>query len=341
MHASKTGADFMIRATEKISGTPARRALNTAGTEWASGLRLSDAHAHITSKEDLKERRHYSIPTLFSAGTPKEAEEVFQLVKKGSPTVRHPAPKSFPKENSAEPYGIFLPTCGLHPWHAAAYSLEEMLPYLTAAPIIGEIGMDSVWCDIPLALQEEVFRAQLRLACEQNKPVILHTKGQERQIASILKEYPNHYLVHWYSSEEAPDDYLALDCYFSIGPDVWWNPAVQQTAVLIPQNRLLIETDGLEAVRWAFEAAPPAESAAECSLRMLLQQKKKELLSQNSFFPYDSSVFSGQPDTAASSLFLTLQAVASLRKLSPEETSRFVLENLRQFLRYASISIPV
>ena len=87
----------MIRATEKISGTPARRALSTAGTEWASGLRLSDAHAHITSKEDLKERRHYSIPTLFSAETPKEAEEVFQLVKKGSPTVRHPAPKSFPK----------------------------------------------------------------------------------------------------------------------------------------------------------------------------------------------------------------------------------------------------
>ena len=315
----------MIRATEKISGTPARRALSTAGTEWASRLRLSDAHAHITSKEDLKDRRHYSIPTLFSAGTPKEAEEVFQLVKKGSPTVRHPAPKSFPKENSAEPYGIFLPTCGLHPWHAAAYSLEEMLPYLTAAPIVGEIGMDSVWCDIPLALQEEVFRAQLRLACEQNKPVILHTKGQERQIASILKEYPNHYLVHWYSSEEAPDDYLALDCYFSIGPDVWWNPAVQQTAVRIPQNRLLIETDGLEAVRWAI----------------LLQQKKKELLSQNSFFPYDSSVFSEQPDTAASSLFLTLRAVATLRKLSPEETSRFVLENLRQFLRYASISIPV
>ena len=315
----------MIRATEKISGTPARRALSTAGTEWASRLRLSDAHAHITSKEDLKDRRHYSIPTLFSAGTPKEAEEVFQLVKKGSPTVRHPAPKSFPEENSAEPYEIFLPTCGLHPWHAAAYSLEEMLPYLTAAPIIGEIGMDSVWCDIPLALQEEVFRAQLRLACEQNKPVILHTKGQERQIASILKEYPNHYLVHWYSSEEAPDDYLALDCYFSIGPDVWWNPAVQQTAVRIPQNRLLIETDGLEAVRWAI----------------LLQQKKKELLSQNSFFPYDSSVFSEQPDTAASSLFLTLRAVASLRKLSPEETSRFVLENLRQFLRYASISIPV
>ena len=325
MHASKTGADFMIRATEKISGTPARRALSTAGTEWASRLRLSDAHAHITSKEDLKDRRHYSIPTLFSAGTPKEAEEVFQLVKKGSPTVRHPAPKSFPEENSAEPYEIFLPTCGLHPWHAAAYSLEEMLPYLTAAPIIGEIGMDSVWCDIPLALQEEVFRAQLRLACEQNKPVILHTKGQERQIASILKEYPNHYLVHWYSSEEAPDDYLALDCYFSIGPDVWWNPAVQQTAVRIPQNRLLIETDGLEAVRWAI----------------LLQQKKKEFLSQNSFFPYDSSVFSEQPDTAASSLFLTLRAVASLRKLSPEETSRFVLENLRQFLRYASISIPV
>lgn len=243
-------------------------------------FRLTDAHAHITSKEDLEERKEHSIVTLFSAGTPTEAKDTLTLAKETS--------------------GLFLPTCGLHPWHAAEYSTDEMLPYLMVAPIIGEIGMDSVWCDVPLALQEKVFRTQLHLACELKKPVILHTKGQERRIASILKEYPNRYLVHWYSAKEPPEAYLSLDCFFSIGPDVWWNPAVQKTASLAPLNRLLIETDGLEAVRWAYEAAP---------------QEAREAFTKENLH-------------GASSLFFTLQAVASLRNLSPREAGHLFENNL-------------
>ncbi len=40
-----------------------------------------------------------------------------------------------------------------------------MLPLLKKAPIIGEIGMDSVWCDLDLNIQKEVFEKQrLQLA---------------------------------------------------------------------------------------------------------------------------------------------------------------------------------
>ena len=94
----------------------------------------------------------------------------------------------------------------------------------------------------------------LAIACQMKKPVILHTKGEEDRIASILPEYPNTYLVHWYSCEEYLDQYLALGCYFSIGPDVLWNPPVRTLADRVPQNRILIETDGMGAVKWAYEA---------------------------------------------------------------------------------------
>ena len=57
-----------------------------------------------------------------------------------------------------------------------------MLPLLKQASIIGEIGMDSVWCDVDLEIQKEVFEKQLQLAKEWDKPVILHTKGQEKTI---------------------------------------------------------------------------------------------------------------------------------------------------------------
>lgn len=105
---------------------------------------------------------------------------------------------------------------------------------------------------IPPSYQEERFRQQLDLACTQSKPVILHTKGQEKQIADIIREYPNRYLVHWYSCGSYLENYIEQDCYFSIGPDVWWNCAVRKTAERVPIQRLLTETDGLSAVKWAY-----------------------------------------------------------------------------------------
>ena len=137
---------------------------------------LIDAHTHLGIDSERSERQKKQILSLVCASTPPEAEALLK---------------------TAKPY--LLPTAGLHPWQAASYFVNDMLPYLTACPVIGEIGMDSVWCDVPLDRQEEVFRAQLAIACQMKKPVILHTKGEEDRIASILPEYPNTYLVHWYS----------------------------------------------------------------------------------------------------------------------------------------------
>ena len=77
-------------------------------------------------------------------------------------------------------------SCGVHPWNASLDTFESMLPLLKKAPIIGEIGMDSVWCDLDLNIQKEVFEKQLQLAYALNKPVILHTKGQEKTILEFV-----------------------------------------------------------------------------------------------------------------------------------------------------------
>lgn len=101
------------------------------------------------------------------------------------------------------------------------------MPYLEKCQVIGEIGMDSLWCNVPLKRQKEILE--------------------------LIRKYPNTYLVHWYSADHDLDGYLDLDCYFSVGPDVIWNPAVQQVAKRVPENRILLETDGMEAVKWAWE----------------------------------------------------------------------------------------
>ena len=171
---------------------------------------LIDAHTHLGSDSERSERQKKQILSLVCASTPPEAEALLK---------------------TAKPY--LLPTAGLHPWQAASYFVNDMLPYLTACPVIGEIGMDSVWCDVPLDRQEEVFRAQLAIACQMKKPVILHTKGEEDRSASILPEYPNTYLVHWYSCEEYLDQYRSA----AISPSDQTFSGTHPSALSLPASR--------------------------------------------------------------------------------------------------------
>lgn len=201
-----------------------------------------DAHTHMGTEAEWEERKKKGIFSMVCGSTPEEAGTLLSRLR----------------ENGKDLTGssCFLPTFGLHPWHAGEYEVSEMSRYFPECPVIGEIGMDSVWCGVPLRLQERVFREQLAIAMSLKKPVILHTKGQEKAIARILAEYPNRYLVHWYSCGEYLEEYLKLDCYFSVGPDVWWNPAVRNVVKRAPLDKLLLETDGMGAVQWAYEEAP-------------------------------------------------------------------------------------
>lgn len=278
-------------------------------------LKLCDAHAHIGNEEELSGREKGQILTLLCASTPAEAELLLQRVKDSAGNA---SGNSLLPPNPAAP-PVLIPTAGLHPWHAAGHKVSEMLPFLPACPAIGEIGMDSVWCDTPLDIQESVFREQLARARDLDKPVILHTKGQEKKIASILKEYPNTYLVHWYSCEQFLEDYLALDCYFSIGPDVWWNPAVRRVAETVPLNRLLIETDGMNAVEWAYAEAPDEASGTAAD------DHTARITGNSAESPARRRT---PPSSPAVSLTDTLCEIAKIRHLPPEDAGSQIYHNL-------------
>ncbi len=217
--------------------------------EWV----LSDAHTHVGTEAERRERQEKGIVSLVCASAPEEARILF-----------------------SHDFKYLIPTCGVHPWYAHKWTLEQMKGWMEKCPVIGEVGMDSVWCSVPLSLQEDVFCQQLYMACGWNKPVILHTKGQEKQIARMIKEYPNRYLVHWYSCEEYLEDYVSLGCYFSIGPDVMWNRAVRKVAEKVPRDRLLTETDGMEAVKWAYEEGKRVWDRQENSVSAALRETVRE-----------------------------------------------------------------
>lgn len=195
-----------------------------------------DAHAHVHSVKETVLRQKLGIRTMISAGNPEQAKKAFE---------------------TAEIYPVHTVTAGLHPWYTAAFSPETMRTYMARTPVIGEIGMDSVWCDVPLDAQRKAFIYQLDMAREMKKPVVLHTKGCESEIARIIGKYDVPFIVHWYSGEETElKPYLEKDCYFTIGPSVGVDPLVQNVARMVPANRILFETDGMDAVSWAIGETP-------------------------------------------------------------------------------------
>lgn len=145
--------------------------------------------------------------------------------------------------------GFSVISAGIHPWKADTTPWKEMEPILREAPIIGEIGLDSEWCAVDMDVQRRVFQSQLELAARLHKPVILHTKGMEAEILDTIRKYPNRYLVHWYDCGQHLSEYMALGCWFTIGPELS-NPNIAHLAKTVPLDRLLIESDGLEGMAW-------------------------------------------------------------------------------------------
>ncbi len=191
---------------------------------------LIDAHAHLGSPAELEARRAAGVVTLICGTEPHSSAEVTRLAS-----------------------AALIPHCALHPWRVGEHMLADMLGYMDKCPVVGEIGLDSVWTDVDMDAQRRAFAAQLDWAERRRKPVVLHTKGMEREIAWTLGRYTVRKLVHWYSCDDYLDEYIAQDCYFTVGPDCARSAAVRGVIARAPLDRLLTETDGLSAVAWALE----------------------------------------------------------------------------------------
>lgn len=130
---------------------------------------------------------------------------------------------------------------------------------------VGEIGLDRLRDrNIPPRMRE-VFEAQLKLALEFHRPVVLHGAkcwGQvvktvssfEHSNGSDIRAFPP-LLFHGFSrSDGLIPDIIALNGYISVGPAILNDHAVNYRELVkkIPSDRLLLETDRT------------AENAAEC-----------------------------------------------------------------------------
>jgi TatD DNase family protein len=153
----------------------------------------------------------------------------------------------------AEAHDCFYATVGVHP-HDAAKATPETFKRLRAllshpkVRAIGEIGLDYHYDFSPREIQREVFAAQLRLAADAGKPIVIHTREAWEDTLRMIREHPlpRGGIMHCFTGgpEEARQA-LDLGFHLSFGGVLTFPKAdnVREAARVTPVDRLLVETD--------------------------------------------------------------------------------------------------
>ncbi len=152
----------------------------------------------------------------------------------------------------AETYDWVYTSVGIHP-HDASRTREEhfeLMKELAGNPqvvAIGEAGLDYYYDNSPRDVQREVFRKQLVVAREVDRPVIVHTRDADEDTIQILEnERPRRGVIHCFTGGEALAE-CALDLGFMISFSgiVTFNRSdgIQAIAARVPEDRILVETD--------------------------------------------------------------------------------------------------
>jgi len=118
---------------------------------------------------------------------------------------------------------------------------------------IGECGLD--WFRIKKGInkneekkrQIKLLKQQIFLSMESNKPLILHTRGAEKEIAELLYEYNNlKGVIHCYVGSKELLRLIEKGFYFGIGGVLTYKSAkdLKKNIKKIPIDKLVLETDG-------------------------------------------------------------------------------------------------
>src|SRR5712692_25983 len=208
---------------------------------------MVDSHCHLadeTFASDLeqvvdraKEAGLERALVILEGGNPKEAAQA-QRIEQLWPDVRF--------------------SIGVHPHQAhefagdpqrAASVVREQLAATPSARAVGEIGLDYHYDFSARDVQHAVFRAQVRLARELRRPVVIHTREADEDTIAILREEGGgdvRGVLHCFTGGAAlADAGLALGFFVSLAGIITFPKAgaLRETVRRVPLDRLLTETD--------------------------------------------------------------------------------------------------
>ena len=165
------------------------------------------------------------------------------------------------------------PTAGLYPSRAKGGEWRNEIPHLQNLlesgefVAVGEIGIDMYHDQSFLAEQEGMLKAQLELALRYDLPTIFHIRNSFDEVVSVLAQYDDRSTKLrgvWHCFEgtlEQAQHFVARGWYISFSGLLTYkkNQWLRDVAVVLPSDRILIETDSpyLSPVPWRNEKNEP------------------------------------------------------------------------------------
>lgn len=200
---------------------------------------LFDSHAHLDDKA-FEEDRDELISSLPSYGVGCVVNPTYSRESMISVLAL------------AEKYPFLYAAMGIHPENAEDWDpetekiLRENLQH-PKVKAIGEIGLDYHYDHTDKELQKKAFRAQLAIARETGKKVIIHERDAWNDTIEILKDFPDvKGVFHCFSGSAEGAEYLLKRGFLiSFTGVVTFKNARRAIEALkvIPIEKLMIETD--------------------------------------------------------------------------------------------------
>jgi TatD DNase family protein len=163
----------------------------------------------------------------------------------------------------AQRYPHLHAAVGIHPNDALEWNerTKEDLRCLAELPVvvaIGEIGLDYYHDRAPKDIQLRALHAQLEMALEVNKPVILHSRDAITDLWPIMQTWQEYLQIHKFPLAQRPGVFHSFEgnmetaaqiiqahFYLGISGPVTFKSALQRQKMVaeLPLESLLLETD--------------------------------------------------------------------------------------------------
>lgn len=205
-----------------------------------------------------------------------------------------------------EKYPFVYGAVGVHPDDADKMTEETLreireISHLEKIIAIGEIGLDYYWHkeEGEHKRQQEMFRAQMDIAREENLPFMIHSREAAKDTLDIVREYMKGGMyggiIHCFSyGKEMAEEYLKMGLYLGIGGVVTFKNArkLKEVVEYAPLDQLVLETDS------PYLSPEPNRGKRNSSLNL----------------PY------------------VAQAIAEIKGVTPEQVIRITRENAEKLL---------
>lgn len=145
-------------------------------------------------------------------------------------------------------------TIGIHPHEADSYTpsdIDKLRPELNRPDIvaIGETGLDFFRDYADRNRQEELFRAQARLAADTGFPLVIHSRNAFDRTVAILREVrlperPGVFHCYGYGPDEV-GTLIGMGFFVSFAGNLTYPSTsdLHQASKRVPGDRVLVETD--------------------------------------------------------------------------------------------------